>query len=184
MKKIASFLMIGLVLLTSTLFADVNETIMGMVNTFAWAVVPFEEGLQFPSRERVRFTQLLDQSGPVSLCEGGLKLPKGIYKVYYAVQLQNTGKADVMQLWLTTKVGHSKKSKAVLESSFQVSILAADNSTLQRVSASRELTIKLKESSVISLNYATHGESRLSTVSFSTLKPIPFSLIARKIAEK
>lgn len=184
MKNIVSLLITGLMLTTSAVYADVNKAVEAMVNTSASVAVAFEEGLHFPLCGRVMFNEFINQSGPVSLQRGWLKLPKGTYQIYYLVQLQNSGEADVMQLWLTTKVPPCKIPKVISESSVQVGITAATPSLFPTVKASRLLTIKLEKTSIISLNYSTGGKACLSTISSDpTSTPNPFTLTARKIAE-
>ncbi|MFI5343123.1 MAG: hypothetical protein ACHQUC_02765 [Chlamydiales bacterium] len=180
MKNILSLIIAGFVCMTSAVYADANK------QTNASAAVSFEEGLQFPPCGRVKLNQLVAQSGRVRLRQGWLKLPMGIYRITYSVKLQNSGCEDLMQLWLTTRLLHCKKAQLISKSSVRVGISAAiDSFFLPHVNVSRELIIKLKEPSFISLNYSTNGKSCLSTISSDTLSgSLPFSLIAVRIEEK
>lgn len=170
-----------------------NGTIESIENELklisAYAIHAAEGTSHLPFCDHVNFTQLIERSGNVSLHNGWLKLPKGVYRITYAAQLQNNGGADVMQLWLVLKNPSCKKEKIVAESRVRVGIdpAAPDPVIFQ---AFNELLLEVRKTTYIRINYSTGGKSNLSSITATTSPstgtssaPFPFYLIAVKIGE-
>lgn len=194
MKNIVSLLIAGLMMTMTPAFcasaSHSNDHPISLL-TEAYAAITSDEVLQFTTCGQAVFNELISRSGDVGLCKGWVKLPKGVYRITYTAQLQNSGEADVMQLWLMTRDAKQKRGRDVIASSVQVGVDAAiSESEPSNFQVLREVLIKVRKTTFVSLNYSTSGAAKLSsldpttlTISDSPTIPFPFSLIALKIAE-
>ncbi|MDP1879709.1 MAG: hypothetical protein Q8K60_02055 [Parachlamydiaceae bacterium] len=168
---------------------SLSEENANSVKTFGFAVLPSSLNSVFPPAASVHLTNLLFSSGKVSLTKGCLKLSKGIYRIGCGLNLQNLGKEGTIEAWLSIKTSRSNEFKAIDNSSIRANIaLFNPPSEPIFVSLSGSILLKVRKTSLISLNYLTKGNVLLTSVPppiSGNGMPAPFSffLLANKIAE-
>lgn len=205
MRSIFSLLFIGMVFITSLRGDIVNldrydaklissekdfkkESLSSLQLAFGYAIVPAKPHSEVPLNQQVQFKELTVSSKNVSLSNGSLELPSGVYRLSYGVDLQNVGKSGTIITWLTIQNSHLEPPAIIPYSIEGVSISAACEHGFSIVQVSGGVDFDIIETSLISLNYLTVGDVRLSILpSFEScnrtskedgLPPNPFHLSA------
>ncbi|MDP1879708.1 MAG: hypothetical protein Q8K60_02050 [Parachlamydiaceae bacterium] len=148
-----------------------------------------------PTSEEVNLNQLLVQSNNVSLKHGCLKLKKGIYRLQYGVNLQNNSGRGAFISWLTVQPKH--EDEIIISTSINGHHVSPFNLTENfYIQINQILYFNVTETSLICLNYRTHGNVKLSNCKplitspndsskskKYTETPKPFYIIAVKVAD-
>lgn len=157
--------------------------------TFGYATLPVSVLTQFPACGKVHFTQLPVSTNNVILSDGCLELPRGVYRLAYGLNLQNSGGADLIQMWLTIK---TRKTQDISDSIVQANISPSNQSGTTFFVVDGEMLLRVDRTSQICLNYSTRGTSTLSSVPPPPVTsldqppvktPLPFYLFAIKVGD-
>lgn len=183
MRSIYALLFAGLISCGSFLHSDVIDLEMNnqikyiqeienrlpaMMPTFGYATRPSKFNTPLPLNDQVQLTALLQHSKDVSLSQGSLQLPTGVYQLTYGVNLQNTGGAGTITTWLSYQTSHLDTPIIVPFSdpfTRNIPVAAADSDIGFSVVQLYGFALFAWDSSVlISINYSTTGDVRLSTL--------------------
>lgn len=197
MKKILSFLLIGLMLFGSTSNAEemkcnliLSEDADDVANTIGFDSADeidfnlngsqcgkhqrtsirslgrsfgFAIRHSFSSKEEVILKKLPVHSQRVTLRQGALKLERGIYRLAYGVNLKNTGSGGTITTWLTIRPSHVETGVIIPVSELIDSVIAPlEGIGFSVVQVSNNIFLNVPVTSLISLNYSTSGDVRLS----------------------
>lgn len=165
-----------------------KNTVTTTMLSYGYATLPGRDMPTFPPCSQVNFTHLPVTTKDVVLSNGCLQVPKGVYRISYAGQLQNEGQTDLIQLWLTIQTVPSGVAKVIPESRIQGNIRPLTNETgPTNFQVTGEVIVSINKTSLVCLNYTTQGRSILTSIPAlltPTLRaPLPFYLLAIKIAE-
>ena len=163
--------------------------------TYAGHDVPFS----LPSSEQQVFLKNLPiSSRGTSLSQGGLKLEKGVYLISYGANLQNTQGEGSIITWLSMKPSHSKSVTAIPLTYAMTSIFAPGSFAFSPVQVSQLNIVTIETTSTVFLNYVIEGNVDITKgIAFLAdcscrcssseenfhKRPIPFSLVAVKVAD-